>query len=179
LISRESCLTVAQAFEVFESYFLQILTDYLRYNPSKPVGLKLLKAELILPKAEIKGMLRKSSGKNNKGRISITKKISGHFKTHESKNYFSVNISHWFDLLSMVRHELVHNRQIISKGFLDYLEKNKCNKLFELFDRQFERKKIDDRVCIYLTPEKASDIIAAALAGVPPASDNLEYIHYK
>ena len=159
IISRESCLTVAQAYEAFESFFLQILTNYLRYNPSKLVELKLLKANLILPETEIKEILRKSSGKNNKGLISITKKISDHFKTHESKNYLSINIFHWFDILSMVRHEVVHNRQAISKGFLDYLEKNKCNKSIELFDRQFERKKIDDRVCIYLTPDKASDII--------------------
>ncbi len=159
LISRESCLTVAQAYEVFETFFLKILTEYLRYNPSKLVELKLLKVELILPEAEIKGMIKKSSGKNNKGLISITKKISDHFKKYENKNYFSVNIFHWFDLLSMVRHTLVHNRQVVSKGFLDYLEKNKCNKSIELFDRQFERKKIDDRICIYLTPDKASDII--------------------
>ncbi len=159
MVSRECCLTVAQAYEVFESFFLQILTDYLRYNPSKLVELNFLKAKLILHEIEIKRMLKKSSGKNNKGLISITKKISDHFKTHESKNYFSVNIFHWFDLLSMVRHVLVHNRQVVSKGFLDYLEKNKCNKSIELFDRQFERKKIDDRVCIYLTPDKASDII--------------------
>ena len=59
----------------------------------------------------------------------------------------------------MVRHVLVHNRQVISKGFLEYLEKNKCNKSIELFDRQFERKKIDGRICIYLTRDKANDII--------------------
>jgi len=138
LVSRESCLTVAQAYEVFESFFLQILIDYFKYNPLKLVELKFLKAKLILPEVEIKSMLKNYVGANNKGLISITKKISDHFKTYESKNYFSVNIFHWFDLLSMVRHVLVHNRQVISNRFLDYLEKNKCNKSIELFDMQFE-----------------------------------------
>jgi hypothetical protein len=64
-----------------------------------------------------------------------------------------------FDLLSLVRHTLVHNRQAISKGLLEYIEKNKVNKSRELFERQFERKNIDGRIQIFLTAAKASDVL--------------------
>jgi hypothetical protein len=158
LISRESCFTVAQAYEVFESYFLQILTDYFKHRTDKLTELNLLKVDLI-SESDIKTFLKIAAGSNNKGLIKLAKKISDHFKKHENDNYFSVNIFRWFDLISMVRHTLVHNRQKVSKRFLTYLEENKSNRLIELFDAQFERKKIDNIECIFLTTNRALDII--------------------
>ena len=86
----------------------------------------------------------------------MVRKISPHFRTHETKNIHNVNISQWFDLVTMIRHTLVHNRQIISSRLLKYLEKQKAN---EMFDRHFQRKRIDNRVCIYLEKNTATDII--------------------
>jgi hypothetical protein len=86
----------------------------------------------------------------------MVRKISTHFRTHEAKNIHGVNISQWFDLVTMIRHTLVHNRQIISNRLLKYIEKQKAN---EMFDRHFQRKRIDNKVCIYLERNTASDII--------------------
>jgi len=160
-ISSKVCgLAVANSYEVFESFFIRTLSEYFVSNPSKLVETKLLKAPLILPIEETTRLIKKSAGTNNKGLIKFTKNLSDFFKRHESTNYLQVNILQWFDLLSMVRHTLVHNRQAMSKGLLDYLEKNKANKSFELFDRQFSRKKIGNRVEIYLTTNQVLDIVS-------------------
>jgi hypothetical protein len=159
IVNKNCGLAIANAYEVFESYFVVILSKYFEVNLAKMVDVGLLKALIILSSDEIKRIVKESNGKNNKGLIKIAKVLSPFFKSHESTNYLRVNILQWFDLLSMVRHTLVHNRQVISKGLLDYLEKNKANKSKELFERQFERKTIDGRVQIFLTTEKASDVL--------------------
>ena len=104
----------------------------------------------------IREKVKKGQGVNNKGLLAMVRKISPHFRTHESKNIHGVNISQWFDLITMIRHTLVHNRQIISSRLLKYLEKQKAN---EMFDRHFQRKSIDNKICIYLEKNTASDII--------------------
>jgi hypothetical protein len=101
-------------------------------------------------------MVKKGQGVNNKGLLAMVRKMSPHFRTHESKNFHDVNISQWFDLVTMIRHTLVHNRQIISYRLLKYIKNQKAN---EMFDRHFQRKIIDTKVCIYLEKNTASDII--------------------
>lgn len=158
LVSRESCYTVAQAYEVFESYFLQILTEYIKHRTDKLAELNLLKSN-FLSDQDIRALIRNASGTNNKGLIKLTKKISEYFKSYESNNYFNVNIFQWFDLISMVRHTLVHNRQKISKKLTDYLEEHKGKEAINLFHTQLGRKNIDGKDYIFLTPNQAIDII--------------------
>jgi hypothetical protein len=104
-------------------------------------------------------MVKLKQKTNNKGLIAIVRKLSPHFRNHESNNIHRVQITQWFDLVSVIRHTLIHNRQIISQRLLMYLETNKANKASEMFDRHFKRKKIGDGVCIYLERNTASDVI--------------------
>jgi hypothetical protein len=59
-------------------------------------------------------------------------------------------------MFSMIRHTLVHNRQIISNRLLNYLKEQRAD---EMFNQHFERKKIGNKVCIYLQKNNALDII--------------------
>jgi hypothetical protein len=160
MVSRECGVALSQAYEIFETYIFRLLSEYFCNNQQKLVECKLIEAKLILPKEEIIRLLRKSAGTNNKGLIRIVRRLSPHFKKHESSNYLQVNIVQWFDLLSMVRHTVVHNRQAVSHRFLDYLEKHRANGLNDLFNRQFQRKRMDDRICILFTNNQTQDAIA-------------------
>jgi len=156
IISQQSCFAVSQAYEVFESFLIELITEYLLNNQNKLQLLKFTNGNLILLRETIREMVKKGQGVNNKGLLAMVRKISPHFRTHEAKNIHDVNISQWFDLVTMIRHTLVHNRQIISNRLLKYIEKQKAN---EMFDRHFQRKRIDNKVCIYLEKNTASDII--------------------
>ena len=156
IVSQQSCFAVSQAYEVFESFLIELMTEYLLHNQNKLQLLKFTHGNIILLRETIREMVKKGQGVNNKGLLAMVRKISPHFRTHETKNIHNVNISQWFDLVTMIRHTLVHNRQIISSRLLKYLEKQKAN---EMFDRHFQRKRIDNRVCIYLEKNTATDII--------------------
>ncbi|MEP7317698.1 MAG: hypothetical protein ABI921_03125, partial [Panacibacter sp.] len=93
---------------------------------------------------------------DNKSRLSIMRRLSSHFKVHEVKNIHHLNIAEWFDVVTMARHVIIHNRQIISNKFLQYLAKTNNN---EMFDRHFKRKRIKNDVCIYLEKLAASEIV--------------------
>jgi hypothetical protein len=159
VISQQCCFAVSQAYEVFESYLVEILTEYLLYNQENLKTLKFVSEDIILIKETIRTMVKSKQKSNNKGLISMVRKLSLHFKDHESNNIYKVQITHWFDLVSTIRHTLVHNRQIISDRLLIYLETNKANKASEMFDRHFKRKKIGENVCVYLERNTASDVM--------------------
>jgi hypothetical protein len=156
IISQQSCFAVAQAYEVFESFLIELMTEYLLNNQSKLQLFKFTTSNIILLRETIREMVKKGQGVNNKGILAMVRKVSPHFQTHEANNIHHVNISHWFDLVTMIRHTLVHNRQIISPRLLKYLEKQKAN---EMFNRHFQRKRVDNKVRIYLEKNTASDII--------------------
>jgi hypothetical protein len=160
LVSRECCFITSQSYEVFETFLIRFLTDYFTNNTTKLIELGLLEKFTELTEQEIRKIVENQNERNNRGRISLIRKISQHFREHENKNIFKVHISHWFDLLSMVRHTLVHSRNVISKKMLGYLEKNKANKSQDLFDKHFQRKTIDGKICIFLSLNKTLDIIS-------------------
>lgn len=156
IISQQSCFAVSQAYEVFESFLIELMTEYLMNNQNKLQVLKFTNGNIILLRETIREMVKKKQGVNNKGLLAMVRKISPHFQKYESKNIHDVNISQWFDLVTMIRHTLVHNRQTISNRLLNYIEKQKAN---EMFNRHFQRKKIDNQVRIYLEKNTATDII--------------------
>ncbi|UYQ93807.1 hypothetical protein MKQ68_01695 [Chitinophaga horti] len=156
IISLHCSMAISQAYEVFENFLFDIITDFLFRNSEYMVTLNFLEAKLILDKKTIREMLKKKSGSNNKGLLRIIRKLSLFFKAYEEKNIRQINISQWFDLLTMVRHTAVHNRQKVSHRFLNYLREQKANKLF---DRHFERKRIGRDVHVYLQKNITIDIL--------------------
>lgn len=156
VISQQSCFAVSQAYEVFETYIIEILTEYLFKNQNNLLTVKFVNEKIILLRPTIRDMVKKNQKTNNRGLLSIMRKLSPNFKEFEAKNIHEVNISNWFDLLSMIRHVLVHNRQIVSHRFLKYLQNSNAN---VMFDRHFKRKNVGGNVCVFLEKNNASDII--------------------
>jgi hypothetical protein len=116
------------------------------------VALKILESNLFLRKETIIEKIKFKQGTNNRGLISFTRKISNYFKQHETNNTWKEDVPKWFDLLSEARHNIVHNRQVISNRFLNYLAKRNANKLFENF---FSKKNVDGEICIFQTHHQA------------------------
>ena len=153
ILSKEYCLTLAQAYEIFESYLAEIFTELIFSIPEHLITLKLLEAELHLPKKELKEYIKEKIGrpKNNRKYISSIRKLSKHYNEYETKNIYKINISAWFDLVSELRHNIIHNRQFVSDKLLEFLKDNERAKLFKEY---FDRKTTHDGEIIFLTNKK-------------------------
>lgn len=156
VISQQCCFTISQAYEVFENFLIEIITKFLLHNQEKLKLLRFATEDIILIKETIRTLVKQNQRTNNKGLLSMVRKISPHFRKYESNNIYKVEITQWFDLVSMIRHTLVHNRQIISKQLLNYLNTQRAN---EMFERHFQRKKIGNNVCVFLEKNITSDIL--------------------
>ena len=110
ILSKEYCLTLSQAYEVFETYLIELYTELLLFFPEHLVTLKVLSTKLHLPKTSLKEYIKEKIGreKNNRKFINSSRKLSKHFTQHETKNIYNINISTWFDLVSELRHNIVH-----------------------------------------------------------------------
>ena len=73
ILSKEYCLTLSQAYEVFETYLADIFTELFFAIPSHLVTIKLLDVKLHLPKKSLKEFI-----KEKLGREKITENISIH-----------------------------------------------------------------------------------------------------
>lgn len=156
ILSQSFCLLVSQGYEVFESFLISILTELFYTHPEELVKVKLLEAKILLGKQDIRNLVKQNQRVNNKGLLTYIRKLSPHFANHERNNIHKVNITQWFDLFSMIRHTLIHNRQIISHRLLNYIEKQKAN---ALFDKHFKRRKIGSDVHIFLDRLMADEIM--------------------
>src|SRR6266542_6317608 len=152
ILSKEYCLTLSQAYEVFETYLIELYTELLLFFPEHLVTLKVLSTKLHLPKTSLKEYIKEKIGreKNNRKFINSSRKLSKHFTQHETKNIYNINISTWFDLVSELRHNIVHNRQVVSDKLLLFLKDYERAKLFSKY---FARKNTYDGVIIFLTKD--------------------------
>ena len=94
ILSKEYCLILSQAYEIFETYLLNIFTELLFAIPDHLVTLNLLEVKLHLPKKSLRDYVKNKIGrpKNNRKYISSLRKLSKHFKEHETKNIYNLNI---------------------------------------------------------------------------------------
>jgi len=159
LKNNQRVFTISQSYEVMESFLVNILTEYLSKNPDEFVTLGFFSEPVILPKVDIRKLVDKSKEINNSGIIKRIRKISKNFQAHENNNILKLNVSHWFEIVSMVRHLIVHNRKIVTDKFREFLEKNNANKYEEIFNNYFEIETIDDVSSIFINRNKISDII--------------------
>lgn len=156
IINERCCYGISQSYEALENYFIEILSEYFFYNQEKLLELKLIEIQTPLIREEIREIIKRNQKVNNKGLFHIIRKISPHFRKFEYKNIYGVNITQWFDLIAMIRHTLVHNRQVILPGLLEYINDQKA---IVMFDKFFKRKKIGKNVCIYIEMNTTSDLI--------------------
>jgi hypothetical protein len=156
IINERCCYAVSQSYEALENYLIEILSEYLFLNQEKILELKLIEIQTPLIRVEIREIIKRNQKLNNKGLIHILRKLSSHFREFELKNIYGVSITQWFDLISMIRHTLVHNRQVISPALLEYISEQKATAMFDQF---FKRKQIGKNICVYIEMNTASDII--------------------
>jgi len=158
ILSKEYCLTLSQAYEIFETYLADIFTELFFNFPEHLVALKLLETKLHLPRKSLKDFVKEKLGrqKNNRKYINSLRKLSPHFVEFDTKNIYKLNISAWFDLVSELRHNIIHNRQVVSDKLLEFLKDKERAKLFKEF---FERKTTSDGVVIFLTSEKFNIVL--------------------
>jgi hypothetical protein len=158
ILSKEYCLTLSQAYEIFETYLANIFTELFFNTPDYLVELKLSETKLHLSKKLLKEFVKDKLGreKNNRKYINSLRKLSPHFVEFETKNIYKLNISSWFDLVSELRHNIIHSRQVISDKLLEFLKDNQRAKLFKEF---FERRTTSDGLVIFLTSEKFTIVL--------------------
>lgn len=152
ILSREYCFSLTQIYEMTESYLLNIITEFLFRNQQHLITLKLLSTNILLSKGALRELVKDKLGrKNNRKLIGAIRKLSNFYVQHETNNTHKINLSSWFDLLSEVRHTIIHNRLIVSDGLIKYLANKEKTKLFEYY---FDRRKTYDGVVIFLSNHK-------------------------
>ncbi|MET0635179.1 MAG: hypothetical protein ABWZ25_04060 [Chitinophagaceae bacterium] len=141
------CLSVAQCYEVFESFLFNILSSYFELFPEELAKVGLLNTGSVLVREDIRSLvLKKAQGANNDGLRSILKKCSTHYEAHEKKNeFFDLNL--WFTMISQVRHVLVHGRKILSSNFFENLKQRKC---LHFFQKYFQTRKTETEESIFI-----------------------------
>lgn len=139
--------------------FWQIITEYIFHNQNLLPILKIADLSKKYIETEVQVFVKNKQGTDNRGLISIVRKLSPYYEKYEGKNYFDINISQWFDMLSAVRHTIIHSRQKVTKGLLNYFEKHRANKIDAIFNLHFEIKNINEEQIVFLTANKAIDVI--------------------
>ena len=61
IISQQSCFAVSQAYEAFESFLIELITEYLLSNQNKLKLLKFTNGNLILLRETIREMVKKKA----------------------------------------------------------------------------------------------------------------------
>lgn len=151
LLSNVSCLTLSQVFEVFESFLKNILAESVFKNLNLVNVLKI--DGPVTSFEEIRSTIKIIQGSNNKGFIKALKKLSPYFKTHANKNIWNRNMGLWFNLISEIRHTVVHKRQTVDSSFLNFI---KISGATNLFNEYFT---ISNNT-LSLTPYNASEVIS-------------------
>jgi hypothetical protein len=78
------------------------------------------------------------------------------FQKHETKNIYNYNTTLWFNLITLVKHDIVHNGQRASKKLMEYVRENNLEKIF---NEQIQTKKIDNDISIFFKLESTDEII--------------------
>ena len=117
LINREAMRNIAFTYEVLETFIFNIISKFLFLNKSQY-------QELISKKLKPKDQtvecyqeaIRNLRGKNNREVLSLLRTISSHFSLAEIKNHEGVNLRDWIEVLSQVRHGIIHSNFRIMKN---------------------------------------------------------------
>jgi predicted site-specific integrase-resolvase len=92
IISHQACFAVAQTYEFFEIFLIDIITEYFFHNQGKLKIIGLGNGKLILAKEAIRKEV-KGIKEGNKGRFSILRKTCSFFQKHEVKNIYNYSIT--------------------------------------------------------------------------------------
>jgi len=155
IISQQGCFAVAQAYEYFETFLIDIITEYLFHNQKNLEIIGVSAGKLIMLRTTIREKVKRIKD-GNKRRFSILRKSFSFFEQYETKNIYNYNVSLWFNLISLVRHDIVHNGQRLSNKLMEYVRENNLEKIF---NEQIQTKKIDNDISIFFKLDAADEII--------------------
>jgi len=126
LIQVISSLLVAQAYDATETFLKRILILYFENNPQ--IGIETIgKLNCKWNKKEIdwEDTVKKlRQGENNKELLSIFRILSPEFNEAEIANNRSLDLRIWFNMISIVRHSIVHSNTILKPELFNGLGNN-------------------------------------------------------
>ena len=157
LQSRESLFVFSQIYESFESYMKSILSEFFSKNPTYLDRAPLFQS-LFSESQNYKSFINKLRGRdrNNKKLLWTFRKLSPYYSRFELNNNFNYSYNIWFDLISDVRHRVIHNRQTASLAFINTLSENNKE---SIFNRYFEVKKEGSKSLIITDQMKMGQLI--------------------
>jgi len=130
--SRECCFGIAQTYEIFESFLKRIVVELLENNynyislVTNDTNSNIISKESLI---EIVNQFQKKD-KNNKKFLWLFRKISTFYKKHEKENICRYNMADWFDLVSEIRHAIIHNRQNLTDKVKISIKRNDNQAIF-------------------------------------------------
>jgi hypothetical protein len=150
ILSRVSMLQVAQAYEVTETYLYNQSAEYIRLNDN------LLLPDEFLPKtqsfADIRLALKGLNGRtNNRHLLNILRTNNRVFQQHESRNVYSTDFRKWFEMFSVVRHTITHQRMHTNKPINKSLKAN--------FDKYFSIQQVNDERVMYTSVNATKEFL--------------------
>jgi hypothetical protein len=126
LIQVISSLLVAQAYDATETFLKRILILYFENNPQ--IGIETIgKLNCKWNKKEIdwEDTVKKlRQGENNKELLNIFRILSPEFNEAEIANNRSLDLRIWFNMISIVRHSIVHSNTILKPELFNGLGNN-------------------------------------------------------
>jgi len=124
-ISYVCCSSIANIYEVFDSYLKNILASvYIHSDQKQHYKLK-LEYETV---EDVRQNLWQI--KSDKGFLKVIRRISPFFKKYEMDNIWGFNIGTWYSMIDKLRHQFIHNRQVLSEEFCSNMKKTEEWKLF-------------------------------------------------
>lgn len=158
IVSRECCFGIAQTYEIFESFMKNILIELLLNRNEYFNVISKDKVFTPMSRLEIAEFINQMqrNAKNNKKLLWVLRKISDFYKQHEEVNIWNYNLANWFDMMSEIRHSIIHNRQTMTNKVKEAISKNK-NQL--IFTRHFNKELSYSSGLIITDRLKAGEII--------------------
>ncbi|MFD3000418.1 hypothetical protein ACFS7Z_08615 [Pontibacter toksunensis] len=130
LISREGMRSTANCYEILESFLFDITASYLYNNPEEQSKAAKIASQECSSLEEYKEKVRKYRGQNNAEIIKLLRHLS--VKLNESEKPRRHNISEWYQVISHVRHAVVHSLFKMNKNRARFTDFQK-----ELFEHYF------------------------------------------
>ncbi len=133
-------LTV-QNYEAIETYIKDIFIAYFKNNEQlakETIG----KINLRYDRDQInwrKTIQQLNKGVNKKSYLEILRELSLEFKEGEQRNLSNIDLKDWFEMISIVRHSIVHSNSIIKNEEANKLStsmKNHLNYFFNISNKE-------------------------------------------
>lgn len=128
-------LTV-QNYEAIERFMKDIFIVYFKHNEllaKETIG----KINLRYDRDQInwrQTIQQLNKGVNKKSYLEILRELSPEFKVGEQKNLHNINLKDWFEMISLVRHSIVHSNSIIKNEEANKLSTNMKENLNNFFN---------------------------------------------